>query len=86
VEVGKEMSAALRMVMAKHQITRKALSIESGLSLGYLSSILNEHQKPSIDKCYLITESLNDLVGRNYHVDKLFPHLIQSKKYAKVAR
>lgn len=76
------MSAALRMAMAKHQITSKALTLETGLSSSSISKIINGRQKPSADNCYLITDAICDLSGKRYHVDTIFPHLSKKNRYA----
>jgi transcriptional regulator with XRE-family HTH domain len=76
------MSAVLRMIMAKHQITTKAIHFETGISRGNLSRIINGHQNPTLDNCYLITEAICELSGKNYKIDTLFPHVSKPKRYA----
>lgn len=76
------MSAALRMVMAKHKITSKALRIETKMTAQSISAILNEHKKPRINSCHKIVDAIESLCGRSYHVDTLFPHL-KEHKYVK---
>lgn len=76
----------LRMLMAKHQITVKALSIESDISRTSISAILNERTLPWHDTCYIITDAFNELCGKEYKADKLFPHMNQLRRYDKKAR